>query len=86
MIIELGAFALILALVLAMLQAGLATAGRLRRSPVLAGAAEGAALACAVAVALAFAVLILAFWAKKEMQRSCSLRSGQEVSYLHCYI
>ena len=61
MIIELGAFALILALVLAVLQAGLATAGRLRRSPVLAGAAEGAALACAVAVALAFAVLILAF-------------------------
>ena len=61
MIIELGAFALILALVLAVLQTGLATAGRLRRSPVLAGAAEGAALACAVAVALAFAVLILAF-------------------------
>ena len=61
MIIELGAFALILALVLAVLQTGMATAGRLRRSPVLAGAAEGAALACAVAVALAFAVLILAF-------------------------
>ena len=61
MIVELGAFALILALALAALQTGMATAGRLRRSPVLAGAAEGAALACAVAVALAFAALIYAF-------------------------
>ena len=61
MIVELGAFALILALALAALQTGMAAAGRLRRSPVLAGAAEGAALACAVAVALAFAALIWAF-------------------------
>ncbi|MDP1777888.1 MAG: heme lyase NrfEFG subunit NrfE, partial [Brevundimonas sp.] len=61
MIVELGAFALILALALAALQTGMAVAGRLRRSPVLAGAAEGAALACAVAVALAFAALIWAF-------------------------
>ena len=61
MIVELGAFALILALVLSVLQTGMAAAGRLRRSPVLAGAAEGAALACAGVVALAFAVLILAF-------------------------
>ena len=52
MIVELGAFALILALVLSVLQAGMAAAGRLRRSPVLAGAAEGAALACAGVVAL----------------------------------
>ena len=61
MIVELGAFALILALVLAVLQTGMAAAGRLRRSPVLAGAAEGAAFACAVAVALAFTALIWAF-------------------------
>ena len=61
MIVELGAFALILALALAALQFGMAVAGRLRRSPVLAGAAEGAALASAVAVALAFAALIYAF-------------------------
>ncbi len=61
MIVELGAFALILALALAVLQTGMAAAGRLRRSPVLAGAAEGAAVACAVAVALAFAALIQAF-------------------------
>ncbi len=61
MIVELGAFALILALALAALQTGMAVAGRLRRSPVLAGAAEGAALASAVAVALAFAALIWAF-------------------------
>jgi cytochrome c-type biogenesis protein CcmF len=60
-IVELGAFALILALVLSVLQTGMAAAGRLRRSPVLAGAAEGAALACAGVVALAFAALILAF-------------------------
>ncbi|MGZ9100983.1 MAG: heme lyase CcmF/NrfE family subunit, partial [Brevundimonas sp.] len=39
----------------------LAAAGRLRRSPVLAGAAEGAALAAAGATAVAFAVLIFAF-------------------------
>ena len=61
MIVELGAFALILALALSGLQTGLAVAGRVRRSPVLAGAAEGAAVAAAAAVALAFGVLILAF-------------------------
>ncbi len=61
MIVELGAFALILALALAVLQTGMAVAGRLRRSPVLAGAAEGAAVAGAVAVALSFAALIWAF-------------------------
>jgi cytochrome c-type biogenesis protein CcmF len=60
-IVELGGFALILALALAVLQTALAAAGRLRRSPVLVGAAGGAALACGVAVAVAFAVLILAF-------------------------
>ncbi|MGV8929155.1 MAG: heme lyase CcmF/NrfE family subunit [Brevundimonas sp.] len=61
MIVELGAFALILALALAVLQTGMAAVGRLRRSPVLAGAAEGAAIACAFAVAVAFATLIYAF-------------------------
>ncbi|MFN3669838.1 MAG: heme lyase CcmF/NrfE family subunit [Brevundimonas sp.] len=61
MIVELGAFALILAFVLSLLQTGMAVAGRTRRSPVLAGAAEGAATAAAVAVAVAFAALIWAF-------------------------
>ncbi len=61
MISEFGAYALILALVLAVLQTGMAAAGRIRRSPVLAGAAQGAAIACAAAVALAFAALIFAF-------------------------
>ena len=61
MIVETGAFALILAFALAALQTGLATAGRLRRSPVLAGAAEGAAIAAAFAVAVSFAALIFAF-------------------------
>ncbi len=61
MIVEFGAFALILALCLAALQTALSIAGRLRRSPVLAGAAQGAALAAAGAVVVAFAVLIHAF-------------------------
>jgi cytochrome c-type biogenesis protein CcmF len=58
---EFGAYALILALALAVLQTVMATAGRIRRSPVLAGAAQGAAIACAGMVALAFAALIFAF-------------------------
>ena len=48
-IVELGAFALILALVLAGLTTALATAGRLRLSPVLAGAGGGALIASAAA-------------------------------------
>ena len=57
MIVELGAFALALSLMLSVMQAGLSTAGRARRSPVLAGAGEGAALAAFLAVAVAFAAL-----------------------------
>jgi cytochrome c-type biogenesis protein CcmF len=60
-IVELGAFALCLALALSVLQVGASVAGRLRASAVLTGAGEGAALAAALAVALAFAVLIYAF-------------------------
>ncbi len=61
MIVEFGAFALILALALSALQTGLSTAGRWRRSPLLAGGAEGAAIAAALATALAFGALIFAF-------------------------
>ncbi|WP_339914817.1 heme lyase CcmF/NrfE family subunit [uncultured Brevundimonas sp.] len=61
MIVEFGAFALILAMTLSALQMGLSAAGRLRRSPVLTGAGQGAALAAAVAVVLAFGALIHAF-------------------------
>jgi len=61
MIVEFGAFALILALVLSVLQTGLATVGRMRRSPLLAGGADGAAIATAFAIVLAFAALIFAF-------------------------
>lgn len=61
MIVETGSFALVLAFALAVLQAILAAAGRLRRSPVLAGAANGAAIASAGAVAVAFAALVFAF-------------------------
>ncbi|MBA4805674.1 MAG: heme lyase CcmF/NrfE family subunit [Brevundimonas sp.] len=61
MIVEAGAFALVLAFALAVLQTALAVGGRLRRSPVLAGGANGAALACAAAVLVAFAALVYAF-------------------------
>ena len=61
MIVEFGAFTLILALMLSGLQTGLGTVGRMRRSPLLAGGAEGAAIAAALATGLAFAALIFAF-------------------------
>ncbi|HEV7354069.1 MAG TPA: heme lyase CcmF/NrfE family subunit [Brevundimonas sp.] len=61
MIVEAGAFALILSLVLMMASTGLALAGRLRLSPGLSGAATGAMVGSAAAAALAFAALIYAF-------------------------
>ena len=61
MIVEFGAFALILALMLSALQAGLATVGRVQRSSLLAGGAEGAAIGAALATTLAFGALIFAF-------------------------
>jgi cytochrome c-type biogenesis protein CcmF len=60
-IVETGAFALSLALVLAALQTVMAALGRWRRSPVLAGAAGGAGLASALCVGAAFLTLIFAF-------------------------
>ena len=61
MIVEFGAFALVLALVLSAAQVGLSAVGRRRRSALLAGAGEGAALAGFGALALSFAALIYAF-------------------------
>ncbi|MFZ4068353.1 MAG: heme lyase NrfEFG subunit NrfE, partial [Phenylobacterium sp.] len=61
MITEFGAFALILALVLSLAQVLLSVLGRYRRSGLLAGAGEGAALAAFGALALAFAALAHAF-------------------------
>jgi cytochrome c-type biogenesis protein CcmF len=61
MIAEIGAFALVLAFTLSLAQAGLCAAARLRRSTVLAGAGEGAALAVFAAVAVAFAALMHGF-------------------------
>ena len=61
MIVEFGAFALVLAFALALLQTALSAVGRMRLSPVLAGAGQGAAIASALAVLLSFGVLILAF-------------------------
>ncbi|HRD29263.1 MAG TPA: heme lyase CcmF/NrfE family subunit [Caulobacter sp.] len=59
MTVELGAFALTLALALSFAQTGLGFAGA--RRPVLAGAGEGAAIGAFLAVAVAFVVLVAAF-------------------------
>ncbi|ALL12594.1 heme lyase CcmF/NrfE family subunit [Caulobacter henricii] len=61
MIIELGAFALILALVLSVAQTGLSAVAGARRAPMLAGAGRGAALAAFGATAVTFACLVWAF-------------------------
>src|SRR6201986_5431584 len=58
---ELGSFALILALVLSIAQAGLSIAGRLRNSASLTGAGVGAAAGAFLAVAFAFSALMWAF-------------------------
>ena len=61
MIVEIGAFALVLALVLSALQMGVSAAARLRRSPLLAAVGEGAALGAFACIAAAFAALVYAF-------------------------
>jgi len=61
MTVEVGAFALMLALVLSALQFALSAAGRIRRNATLRGAGEGAAGAAFVAMAIAFASLMTAF-------------------------
>ena len=61
MIAEVGAFSLVLALALSVGQVVLSSAGRIWRSPALAGAGEGAALAAFLAVATAFAALLHGF-------------------------
>ena len=61
MIAELGSFALVLGLCLSVAQVVLSGAGRWRRSAVLAGAGEGAALAAFLSVAIGFGALMHAF-------------------------
>jgi cytochrome c-type biogenesis protein CcmF len=61
MIAELGSFALMLALALSIGQAALSAAGRMRRSPALQGAGEGAAIGAFIAVLTAFLALMDAF-------------------------
>ena len=61
MIAELGAFCLMLALALSVAQVSLSAAGRIRRSPALQGAGEGAGVAAFLMVAMAFAALMSAF-------------------------
>lgn len=58
---ELGSFALVLALVLSLAQAGLSIAGRVRGSAALAGAGEGAAAGAFLGTAFAFFALMIAF-------------------------
>ncbi|WP_332772499.1 heme lyase CcmF/NrfE family subunit [Phenylobacterium sp.] len=61
MIVEIGAFSLVLALALSLVQAVLSATARVTRSRVLAGAGEGAALAAFAGLILAFAALMYAF-------------------------
>ncbi|HEY9233989.1 MAG TPA: heme lyase CcmF/NrfE family subunit, partial [Phenylobacterium sp.] len=61
MIVEIGAFALAFALALSLAQAILSAVARVRRSSVLAGAGQGAAIAAFIALAIAFASLMYAF-------------------------
>ena len=61
MIVELGAFALILALVMSVAQSGLSAVAGALRLPMLAGAGRGAAVATFGATGIAFACLIWAF-------------------------
>lgn len=61
MIVEIGAFSLALALALSVAQALLSGVGRLRRSVVLAGAGQGAAIGAFVSLLIAFAALMVAF-------------------------
>jgi cytochrome c-type biogenesis protein CcmF len=58
---EFGAFALVLALVLSAAQFGLSAVGGARRSAMLAGAGQGAALGTFIATAAAFAALVHGF-------------------------
>ena len=61
MIAELGAFALLLAFVLSIVQAGASAAGRFRRDAGLRGTGEGAAIGAFLAMAVAFFALMYAF-------------------------
>jgi cytochrome c-type biogenesis protein CcmF len=61
MFVEIGSFALVLALVFSIAQLGLSATARVRRSTTLAAAGEGAAVAAFLGVAVAFAVLMHAF-------------------------
>ena len=61
MIVEIGAFSLALALALSVAQALVGGLARWRRSPVMAGAAQGAAIGASVALLVAFAALMYAF-------------------------
>ncbi|MDD3838480.1 MAG: heme lyase CcmF/NrfE family subunit, partial [Phenylobacterium sp.] len=61
MIVELGAFALVLGLALSIAQAATLALARMRRSAALAGAGEGMALGAFLSLAVAFVALVWAF-------------------------
>jgi len=60
-IVEFGSYALILSFALSVFAMAMATWGRIRRNPVLAGAASAALLASALAIVVAFGALIFAY-------------------------
>ncbi|MDO8901458.1 MAG: heme lyase CcmF/NrfE family subunit [Phenylobacterium sp.] len=61
MIVEIGAFALVLSLVLSVLQTVASALARIRRAPVLAAVGEAAAISAFAALAVSFAALVYAF-------------------------
>ena len=83
MIVETGAFALILALALSIAQVVLSVAGRVRRSAPLAGAGEGAALAAFATVAVAFAALMHAFVVSDFSVANVAMNSHTEKPLLY---
>lgn len=83
MIVEFGAFALSLLVVLSGLQAALSFAGRARGSRLLAGAGEGAAIAAAAACLIAFAALVWAFANSDFSVLNVALNSRTDKPFLY---
>jgi len=83
MIVEAGAFALILALALSIAQVALSVAGRMRKSAPLAGAGEGAALGAFLTVAIAFAALMHAFIVSDFSVANVAMNSHTEKPLLY---
>lgn len=83
MIAETGAFALALALALSLAQTVISAVARLRRSPTLAAAGEGAALAAFLSVLVAFTALMVAFVASDFSVANVAANSHTEKPMLY---